>query len=462
MFKKLTLLFLASLIGIIAKAQNVAYHDIALSTVTNTAVGAIVRPVSGALITVCAGVHTEIPCNSPTTIFSNPAGAFQANPFNADANGNFTFYATPGNNFTVSITGTSVTGYSFPFFAPLVTFGALGNATFTSLTSSTSNPALSGSIRLAKSDTINWRNNANSADLSIVVSSGIGTTPADTITTSGNVPGIQSFFLSNSGNANATTGVYRLNSGDAIAWRNNGNSADVVLSKNASDNLVWPNGLSLAGGPALSSTNQSGTGSLCMTTNCAMTTPSLTTPTMTTPVVNGASTGTGIQGTDSKLMSSGSISGTSAPLCTDANGGATTSGCPSSGLKASVTLTGQTASIGTTTLCNTTNCPSGTYLITALVQGTVSCGTGTSTVQVILGFTDDVGAKASSTMPLANLAGNFGTTSSLSASSLGQGNFIVRTTGAQPIQYTTSYTSCSTGGPGTYNLLLVAFQLATP
>lgn len=37
-----------------------------------------------------------------------------------------------------------------------------------------------------------------------------------------------------------------------------------------------------------------------------------------------------IQGTDANLLSSGTISGTAAPLCTDASGGATTSGCPTS------------------------------------------------------------------------------------------------------------------------------------
>lgn len=40
-------------------------------------------------------------------------------------------------------------------------------------------------------------------------------------------------------------------------------------------------------------------------------------------------TSTGAQGTDSKLLTSGTVSGTGVSLCTDANGGATTSGCPS-------------------------------------------------------------------------------------------------------------------------------------
>jgi hypothetical protein len=39
-----------------------------------------------------------------------------------------------------------------------------------------------------------------------------------------------------------------------------------------------------------------------------------------------------LQGTDSKLLTAGTVSGTASPLCTDANGGATTAGCPNSGV----------------------------------------------------------------------------------------------------------------------------------
>ena len=50
--------------------------------------------------------------------------------------------------------------------------------------------------------------------------------------------------------------------------------------------------------------------------------------TLTSPVINTGVTGTAIQGTDTLLMSAGTVTGTGASLCTDANGGATTSGCP--------------------------------------------------------------------------------------------------------------------------------------
>lgn len=66
------------------------------------------------------------------------------------------------------------------------------------------------------------------------------------------------------------------------------------------------------------------------------------TPTLTSPIINGSPSGTGVQGTDSKLLSAGTIGGaTAAPLCTDAQGGATTSGCTATvGSAAGCTSTG--------------------------------------------------------------------------------------------------------------------------
>jgi hypothetical protein len=45
------------------------------------------------------------------------------------------------------------------------------------------------------------------------------------------------------------------------------------------------------------------------------------------------------QGTDSKVLTAGTVSGTAATLCTDAQGGATTSGCSSGGVTESTTIT---------------------------------------------------------------------------------------------------------------------------
>jgi hypothetical protein len=52
--------------------------------------------------------------------------------------------------------------------------------------------------------------------------------------------------------------------------------------------------------------------------------------------------GLSLQGTDSKVLSAGTISGTGASLCTDANGGATTTGCSSGGSPAFSAVTSGT------------------------------------------------------------------------------------------------------------------------
>lgn len=81
-------------------------------------------------------------------------------------------------------------------------------------------------------------------------------------------------------------------------------------------------------------------------------TQTLSNKTLTSPVINTSATGSALQGTDSKLLTAGTISGTGSPLCTDVNGGATTSGCSGGGavIVGQVDLTGQTTAIGNTTI----------------------------------------------------------------------------------------------------------------
>jgi hypothetical protein len=69
--------------------------------------------------------------------------------------------------------------------------------------------------------------------------------------------------------------------------------------------------------------------------------------------LNGSTAQTGIQGTDTHLFTSGTISGTGASLCTDANGGATTSGCASGFTRIS---TGTNSSVCSTTNVNGATC----------------------------------------------------------------------------------------------------------
>ncbi|HEY6351981.1 MAG TPA: hypothetical protein VI636_21510 [Candidatus Angelobacter sp.] len=96
----------------------------------------------------------------------------------------------------------------------------------------------------------------------------------------------------------AGTGVVRVASGDtAVAFRNAANTGDITgLTKDGSDvvQVGGSAGMKINGGSALTTSNQSGTGSLCMTTNCSMTTPNIgsaTATAVTTTAANPATSG---------------------------------------------------------------------------------------------------------------------------------------------------------------------------
>lgn len=99
-------------------------------------------------------------------------------------------------------------------------------AAFVGSTSSSSlNAALSGAIRLASTDSIAWRNDANAADIFLSKSgAAANNVPADTIFTTGG--GFEGPFISNAANP-AATGQVRLNTTDTLNFRNNANTADV-------------------------------------------------------------------------------------------------------------------------------------------------------------------------------------------------------------------------------------------
>ncbi len=120
-------------------------------------------------------------------------------------------------------------------------------------------PALSGTLRLASNvDAIEWRNNANSGDV------GISKNASDFFNFGG--AGIQTAIFQTTTANVAASGQYRLASADSIGWRNNANNADLLLSKNSSDNLNWPNNI-IATAFVSNSANVAATGTLRLASN---------------------------------------------------------------------------------------------------------------------------------------------------------------------------------------------------
>jgi hypothetical protein len=83
-----------------------------------------------------------------------------------------------------------------------------------------------------------------------------------------------------------------------------------------------------------------------------------------------------LQGTDAKILSAGTVAGTGASLCTDAQGGATTSGCPSSGGGSFSAITAGTNAAALLVGTGGSLAPSGTGTITAnLFPVSAGCAT---------------------------------------------------------------------------------------
>lgn len=137
--KKLLALPFLTAIAFLAQAQGVASPmQTALGTINGNT-----RPIANAIVTVCAANASGIPCApvlvNGTTIFANSQlnTAFAGQ---ADANGNYQFFALPG-QYTVCVTSSSVPGFSgFCYQAtlsPVTAFGAItlaggtGSHTFT-------------------------------------------------------------------------------------------------------------------------------------------------------------------------------------------------------------------------------------------------------------------------------------------------------------------------------------------
>lgn len=120
-----------------------------------------------------------------------------------------------------------------------------------------------------------------------------------------------------------------------------------------------------------------------------------------------------------------------------------------------------TASIAATTLCSTTNCPAGTYLVTFYLNETGTGCTTVSTGAVKVGFAyvnnQALSVSDVSGIPLHN-PGTTGSQNSLTLTTTGQGSaggsYVVNTngsavSGSDAIQISTALTACGTPGSWT-------------
>ena len=159
---------LLGLFSTISYAQGAGHRDVALISVNTSAGSGMVKIVPSAVITVCNGATLPpdgSACTGTASIFSDVALSKPLpNPTNADARGNYVFFAAAGQNYVVSVGGAGVSTYSYVWVAPLVASGSL---TVSSLTSTSANPALTTFIRMASTDCLSWRDNFNVLDESL-------------------------------------------------------------------------------------------------------------------------------------------------------------------------------------------------------------------------------------------------------------------------------------------------------
>lgn len=242
-------------------------------------------PRGGVTITVCTSAGTGVPCTPLATIYTDSTLTTQAqNPFQTDALGNFSFWAPPG-IYRYTATGAGLTNTSQPYTVAIACV-PLGVA--------------SCAAQLNQANT--WTA-SQSFSLPIISTVSTGTAPL-TIASTTVVPNLNASSLNGKTAPNGTI----LGTTDTQAETNKTLTSPTV-------------------------TNPS-------TTGTDSGTETLSNKMLTSPVINGASTGTGMAGTDSTLLTAGTVSGTGAALCTDANGGATTSGCTPGGVTESTLSTG--------------------------------------------------------------------------------------------------------------------------
>lgn len=133
-FNRLFPLFLALFLPIASFAQGVVVSP---QTALKTVNGAT-SPIAGATITVCAANTSGLPCSPALAGVTFKDAALTvplANPFTADANGNYNFAIAAG-TYTVTVTASGFSGYTYQIS---VTCPPAGPCSFTAITAASLN-----------------------------------------------------------------------------------------------------------------------------------------------------------------------------------------------------------------------------------------------------------------------------------------------------------------------------------
>jgi hypothetical protein len=281
------------------------------------------RPANGAQIRVCPAGGTFPGCGS--SLFTDPTlgTPLVGSPVvTSDSHGNWGFCAAAGQNYDYQVTCTGCTTATIKNF-PLPPASPINAA---SLTSSSANPANVGQIKLASSDCMDWRNNANTGNIQLCKNT------SDQLD-------LTAFSVVNAVSVAATGNV---NAGGAVTGESTG---DVAASRSATSGAAWlgtDGNLALfrSGLTALGIFTPAGTLTIPVVTDTLVarnTTETLNNKTLASPTSTGTDSGT-------EALTNKSLGGT----------GSTTPSTPFNRLAATRGTALTTAKVGTLTGWGTT------------------------------------------------------------------------------------------------------------
>lgn len=151
------------------------------------------------------------------------------------------------------------------------------------------------------------------------------------------------------------------------------------------------------------------------------------------------------------------IANSGIPVAINASAVVTEDFSGSSNYSSKVTI-GSGTTISPTSLCSTTNCPAGDYLVSVDLFVTTACTSGGSYLLTLI-YTDDTTVSKNPTFALSGSGVSANQLSFAAITNFAQGQFQIRSNGSAAIQYSTSPTACATGGPGIGTMTLHVIPL---